>query len=130
MMSLPIFVTDIDDGYDDYNVKGLDMLMTYQKGQDYLFGRHNERKARASKCSRGLIELRRDPTVKCVLQLPKEEGKDNGIETETQLAAPEQQGSTIYASTWYYSQLARTIDEVRTIDWDTSYQSLLYCTEQ
>jgi uncharacterized protein YdhG (YjbR/CyaY superfamily) len=75
--------------------------------------------------------MKRDPTVKYISQLPEERrGQEMVLRQETQLATPEQQGSTIYATTGYYSQLAKTIGEPATIDWDTSYQSLLYCTQQ
>jgi hypothetical protein len=68
----------------------------------------------------------RDPTVKFISQLPKEKrGKAMVLRQETQLAAPEQQGSPIYPSTRYYSQLTETIDITVTIGWDTNYQSLL-----
>jgi hypothetical protein len=43
------------------------------------------------------------------------------LRQETQLATPEQQGPTIYASIKYYSQLPEIIDVSITIGWDTSY---------
>jgi hypothetical protein len=104
---------DVGDRNDNYNLRGLYMLVTYEKGQDNLFCRHDEERARASKCSRRLIEIKRDPTVKCVSQLPKERrGQEMVLRQETQLATPEQQGSAIYPTTGHYSQPTKTIDEL------------------
>jgi hypothetical protein len=47
----------VGDRYDDYDVEGLYTFVTYQKGQDNSFGRCNERRARALKCSRRLREI-------------------------------------------------------------------------
>jgi hypothetical protein len=44
----------------DYDAKGLDVLVTYQEGQDHLFHRHGERGARALKCPRRLVEMKKE----------------------------------------------------------------------
>jgi hypothetical protein len=58
--------SDIDNADYDYDVEGLYALMTYEKGQYNLFGRHGKRGAKALKCLRRLRERKGDPTMKCI----------------------------------------------------------------